>query len=129
MQLWALPARRPSGKELFMASTHGQPFEKKSWEGSRKEAASLYAASLRQLQTSFSQKKLCSFFVNLGHYDIWFLVIYSICFGLICARYGHLLAWTLPLPLSSCYLTTLAATHKMAAGSLRAGRQRVEAIF
>lgn len=57
MQLWAVPARRPSGKELFMASTHGQPFEKKSWEGSRKEAASLYAVSLRQLQTSFAQKK------------------------------------------------------------------------
>lgn len=53
MQLWALPARRPSGKELFMASTQGQPFEKKSWEGSRKEAASLYAASLQQLKTVF----------------------------------------------------------------------------
>lgn len=67
MQLWALPAHRPSGKELFMASTHGQPFEKKSWEGSRREAASLYAASLRQLQTSLSQKKLCLFLANLGH--------------------------------------------------------------
>lgn len=57
MQLWAVPACRPSGTELFMASTHGQPFEKKSWEGSRKEAASLYAVSLRQLQTSLAQKK------------------------------------------------------------------------
>lgn len=84
MQLWALPARRPSGKELFMASTHGQPFEKKSWEGSRKEAASLYAASLRQLQTSFSQEKKCvRFFVNLGHHDIWFLVTYLFWFHLL----------------------------------------------
>lgn len=83
MQLWALPARRPSGKELFMASTHGQPFEKKSWEGSRKEAASLYAARLRQLQTSFSRKKMCSFFVNFCHRDIWFLVTYLFWFYLL----------------------------------------------
>lgn len=74
MQLWALPAHRPSGKELFMASTHDQPFEKKSWEGSRKEAASLYAASLRQLEPFFSLKKMCWFFKNLGRHDIWFLV-------------------------------------------------------
>lgn len=64
MQLWALPARRPSGKELFMASTQGQPFEKKSWEGSRKEAASLYAASLQQLKTVFCQKKKCFWFLQ-----------------------------------------------------------------
>lgn len=72
MQLWALPARRPSGKELFMASTQGQPFEKKSWEGSRKEAASLYAASLRQLKIFLCQKK-CLVFANLGHPNMWFL--------------------------------------------------------
>lgn len=83
MQLWALPARRPSGKELFMASTHGQPFEKKSWEGSRKEVASLYAASLRQLQTSFAQKRMCLFLKNLGHYDVWFLVTYLSWFHLL----------------------------------------------
>lgn len=76
MQLWALPARRPSGKELFMASTHGQPFEEKSWEGSRKEAPSLYAASLRQLQTSFSQKKNVFVFCKPG--PPWYLVFSNI---------------------------------------------------
>lgn len=33
MQLWVLPANvRPSGKELFMASTQGQAGEKRSWK-------------------------------------------------------------------------------------------------
>lgn len=36
MQLRALPAHfAPTGKEPFMASTQGQLFEKRSWEGSR----------------------------------------------------------------------------------------------
>lgn len=49
MQLWALPAHLPQWKKKMMASTQGQPFEKKSWEESRAEAACLNAVSQRQL--------------------------------------------------------------------------------
>ena len=50
MQLWTLPAHSaPGGKrKTFMASTQGQPFEKKSWERAVGEAACLHAVSQQQ---------------------------------------------------------------------------------
>lgn len=123
----------PNGKEPFMASTQGQLFEKKKWEGSRGEAGCLYAVSRQQLKASHQKKTYyvfyhCTlehlFFSNSYHFSL-FILIYSLTQHPDAPAFSHPL-YSLSLILLPDYF---GSDTQNGGGELRAGRQRVEAIF
>lgn len=92
----------PNGKEPFTASTQGLPFEKKSWEGSRGEAACLYAVSRQQLKTSIHPKKKKTF-CRCALKPLFFSNSYhSSVFILICSSTQHPVAPTFSSPTLLC---------------------------
>lgn len=122
----------PNGKEPFMASTQGQPFEKKSWEGSRGEGACLYAVSRQQLKTSQKNDILSIQHLYIGA-PLFSNSCHSSLFILICSLTQHPVAPTSSPPLYSVPLILLpdyfGSDTQNGGGERRAGRQRVGAIF
>lgn len=124
----------PDEKELFMASTQARPSKKKSWEESRGEAACLYAVSRQQLKTSLHQKNdilsVLSLYVGA---PIFSSSYHASLFILICSFAEHPVAPTFSPSLYSVPLILLpdyfGSDTQNGGGELRAGRQRVEAIF
>ncbi len=132
MQLWAMPAHLPQWKRTVYGA-HPR-FEKKSWEGSRGEAACLYAVSWQQLKTSPYQKKdiLSILSLHIGA-PLFSNSYHSSLFILMCTLTQHPVAPSFSPPLCSVPLILLpdyfGSDTQNGGGELRARRQRVEAIF
>lgn len=122
MQLWALPAHLPQWKRTVYG-VHPRSALREEELGRVQRGGCLFvcsqSATIKNLYPSEKKKDILSLRIEAPLF-LQFLPLLRVYFNLLLNPASSCTHFFLPhftLSLSSCYLTTLAAIHKMAAGS------------